>query len=121
MVAAATVDAAVQYVDHNKIVGLSLLPVSQPIRQDWWPLAVILGIVGAAVGVQHSGLRIRGFVIQVAVLLVTILPIVVAGYVIHGAWLTVISTLAYLAFHATLGVMVGGTVIAVWSVAQRNG
>jgi hypothetical protein len=87
------------------------------IRADWFFLALLLGLGGAAAGVNtFEGGRFKAgwFVVIIAAAVVSALPFILGRYLTFGIWGTVVAVVGYLVLHAVSGLLLGAFVVAVW-------
>jgi hypothetical protein len=112
IIAPAAIEAALQL--GERWWGLFvLIPVNVAITREWGALAFLLGVTSAAVASPyfappHREYGVNLLVLNVGVILASLVPLILPRLEIPADWLAALIRVAYLVFHAAVGVLIGG-------------
>lgn len=112
IIAPAAIEAALQI--GERWWGLFvLIPVNTTVTREWGPLACLLGVASAVVASPyfvppHREYGVRPLVLNLGVILASLVPLIVPRLDIPADWLAALVRIAYLVFHAAVGVLIGG-------------
>lgn len=112
IVAPAAIAAALQLGEHWGRLFV-LLPADLAVRGEWGPLAFLLGVACAAVSSPYFVDPRREYglptlAVTVGVILLSLVPFISPRLGLAPEWVAVLARVAYLVFHAAVGVLIGG-------------
>jgi hypothetical protein len=113
IIAPAAIEAALQI--GERVWGLFvLIPVNTTVTREWGALACLPARGGERRGreplLRTAALRVRGesLVLNLAVIPASLVPLIVPRLDIPADWLAALTRIAFLVFHAAVGVLIGG-------------